>query len=260
MSGAGQDWDPRSYQRFGGLRLRPALDLLAQVEDLPDGPLVDLGCGTGVMGRALAGRFSAPVLGVDTSASMLAEARETGAYADLAQADIAVWHPEVSPALIYSNAALNWVPDHAVLLPRLVSMLAKGGTLAVQMPQQQEAPSHALLRATSAEMFPDRFEWSGWSPHVLSAPEYQEILGSLGALNLWETEYYQRLEPISEGHPVRAFTRSTAARPILDRLSQAETAAFFARYDAALEQAYPTASDGSVASPFRRLFMVLTRG
>ena len=48
------DWDPEAYARFRDLRLRPALDLLARVPQLPAGDVVDLGCGAGAAGPALA--------------------------------------------------------------------------------------------------------------------------------------------------------------------------------------------------------------
>ena len=51
------DWNPETYARFRGLRLRPALDLLAQVGELPAGDIADLGCGAGAVGPALAARW-----------------------------------------------------------------------------------------------------------------------------------------------------------------------------------------------------------
>ena len=68
------DWNPERYARFGGLRLRPALDLLAQVGHVPDGAVIDLGCGNGAVGGALAARFEGRALvGVDSSPAMLAD-------------------------------------------------------------------------------------------------------------------------------------------------------------------------------------------
>lgn len=252
------DWDPSAYGLFHDLRLRPALDLLGRVGPLPEGPVVDLGCGSGAVGPALAARWpEAGLVGVDRSASMLAEARATGAYAALIPADVETWQPDTPPALIFSNAALQWLGDHPRLLPRLAGLLAPGGTLAVQMPRQYFAPSHRFLRDFAADMFPDRFDFSDWQPPVAAPLDYHRLLAPLGAVDVWETEYIQRLAASDKAHPVRRFTGSTAMRPFLDRLGPAETLAFVARYDAALAAAYPPEADGTVLFPFRRLFFTL---
>ena len=257
MSLAAQDWNPGTYARFRGLRLRPALDLLAQVGDLPPGDVVDLGCGDGAVVEALRARFpDRRLIGVDASPAML---RVAAGYDAKVLADIATWHPDSPPALIFSNAALQWLGDHDRLLPHLAGLLAPGGCLAVQMPRQYGAPSHALLRDLAAAMFPDRFEFSDWRPAVLPAPDYWPILAPLGPVDLWETEYLQQLDPATEGHPVRRFTESTALRPYLDKLTASEAGAFVAAYDAALEAAYPRLPGGGALMPFRRLFFTLTR-
>ncbi|MBE3640001.1 methyltransferase domain-containing protein [Mangrovicoccus algicola] len=259
-AGSGTDWNPEAYDRFRGLRLRPALDLLAQVPGLPAGEIVDLGCGSGAAGPALAQRFAGRVLhGLDRSPAMLEQAEQTGAYARLEQGNMDGWQATAPVALIFSNAALNWVGDHAGLLPRLAGQLAPGGVLAVQCPRQQQAPSHALLRSLSAQMFPDRFDWTGWREEVEDLSGYDRILTPLGRVSLWETVYAQVLPADPAAHPVRRFTESTAARRVLDRLDGAEAEAFLARYDAALEMAYPRRDDGSVLLPFRRIFFTLTR-
>jgi trans-aconitate 2-methyltransferase len=73
----------------------------------------------------------------------------------------------------------------------------------------------------------------------------------------WETEYIQRLDPKDAMHPVRAFTASTAMRPIAEKLSQAELASFCHAYDASLNAAYPVQADGSALFPFKRVFFIL---
>jgi trans-aconitate 2-methyltransferase len=250
-----KDWNPETYARFRGLRLRPALDLLANVGDLPEGCVIDLGCGDGAAAGALAARFAGHrLIGVDRSPAMLDRAR---GYGDLVQSDIATWQPDAAPALIFSNAALHWLPDHARLLPRLAAMLAPGGVLAVQMPRQFMAPSHRFLRDIAAAMFPDRFEFAHYVPPVAPAVDYHAMLQPLGAVDAWETDYIQRLATTVGQHPVQAFTASTAMRPILEKLTEAETAAFVAAYDAALGAAYPLHADGSVLFPFRRVFFTL---
>ena len=242
--------------------MRPALDLLAQVPDLPDGDVIDLGCGNGVVATDLRMRFAPRgtrrLIGVDQSPAMLSEAATLELYDDLSEADIATWSPEEPPALIFSNAALHWLPDHGALLPRLAESLAPGGTLAVQMPRQFEGASHRLLRDISARLFPDRFHWADWTPPVAPPAAYHQILAPLGQLTLWETEFFQILEPAGDAHPVHRFIQSTALRPIAAKLSDPELAEFHAAYDAALAVEYPAGPDGSVPFPFRRLFFVLT--
>ncbi|MGO4907240.1 methyltransferase domain-containing protein [Pseudorhodobacter sp. W20_MBD10_FR17] len=255
---SGSDWNPEHYAQFRGLRLRPALDLLAQVPVLPDGAVIDLCCGNGAVGAALAARFTGrDVIGVDSSPAMLDEARKTGAYSGLVGADINDWQPEGGPALIFSNAALHWLGDHAALMPRLAAMLAPGGVLAVQMPRQWGAASHRFIRDIAASLFADRFANMPETP-VLSAVKYWEMLAPLGEVSTWESEYVQRLEPQAEGHPVRMFTQSTALRPVLAKLNADETRAFLNAYDAALGAAYPLLPDGAALMPFRRVFFTLT--
>ncbi|KAB2885680.1 MAG: methyltransferase domain-containing protein [Albidovulum sp.] len=254
------DWDPESYARFGDLRLRPALDLLARVGALPEGEVIDLGCGNGAAGPALRARFGRErrIIGLDASPAMLDAARKVGAYDALVRGDAADWTAEGPVSLIFSNAALHWLPRHDALLPRLAAQLGPGGVLAVQMPRQYGAPSHRFLRDFAAEMFPDRFDLGAWSPPVAPPVEYHRMLSTLGRVDVWETDYVQRFDPAATGHPVRRFTEATAMRPYLDRLSDAEAAEFVERYDAALASAYPVEADGAVLFPFRRLFFTLT--
>lgn len=252
------DWDPGSYASFRGLRLRPALDLLVQVPDLPAGDVVDLGCGDGAMAPNLLERFpDRAVIGVDASTAMLDQAR---GYQATRMADIAHWAPDSPPALIFSNAALQWLPDHQRLLPRLAASLVPGGTLAVQMPRMDDRPSHRLIRRLAGGMFPDRFPTGDddWLPPVAPPAAYHRLLAPLGALSVWEADYLQPLAPVDEGHAVRAFTQGAALRPVMARLAAGEAGEFLDEYDAALAIAYPAEADGTVLFPFRRLFLVLT--
>ncbi len=254
---AHSDWNPESYGRFAGLRLRPALDLLHQVGALPDGDICDLGCGTGVVGPVLGARFnSRRIIGVDASPAMLEKARATGAYADLQLADIAQWAPETPFALVYSNAALHWLPDHERLLPAIAKWVRPGGTLAVQVPHQNRAPSHRIWLDLVQEHYPGRVD-PATIPGVREPTDYHRLLSPFGEVDVWETEYYQPLPAAEIGHPVRHFTSSTFARPFLDRLNPQETAHIESLYDTVMDRAYPRAGDGSVLFPFRRMFFTL---
>jgi trans-aconitate 2-methyltransferase len=134
-------WDPGQYLRFAGERLRPALDLLAHVPLDAPARVVDLGCGTGNVTAILRARFpAADIVGVDGSATMLEKARATVPECRFEQGDFFSWQPTEPVDLIYSNAALHWVDGHPTLFPQLLSFLAPGGVLAVQMPDMFDTP------------------------------------------------------------------------------------------------------------------------
>lgn len=259
MADISNDWDAGSYDRFRRLRLRPAMDLLAQVPTVPDGDVVDLGCGSGAAATALRKRFpNRRLIGIDRSHTMRVQAEALNIYDTIHEVDIAHWAPTDPVALIFSNAVLHWLPDHVPLLRRLQSMLVPGGSLAMQMPRQLGRPSHDLIYQTVHSMFPDRFD--GVVPVQVAPPvTLYQMLAAFGPVAIWETEYLQKLPASEIGHPVRIFTQSTAARPILTQLDTADQRAFLAQYDAALLEAYPLDRVGCALMPFRRQFAVLTK-
>jgi trans-aconitate 2-methyltransferase len=252
-------WNPERYLAFGDQRTRPAVDLLARVPLTTAKRIADLGCGPGNSTRLLVERWpEAMVAGVDSSAEMLAKARASGVRARWIEADIAAWAPDRPLDLIYSNAALQWLDDHATLLPRLLRQLRPEGVLAVQMPRNFEAPSHALLRETArAGPWADRLAGLLDAPPVAAPERYYDLLAPhADPVDIWEVGY---LHVLDGDDPVLSWTRSTALRPIMQALDQQDFAAFEAAYAARLREAYPQRADGRTLFPFRRLFMVAQR-
>jgi trans-aconitate 2-methyltransferase len=252
-------WNPERYLAFADHRARPAIDLLARVPLRDVERVADLGCGPGNSTRLLVERWpAATVIGIDSSGDMLASARRSGVGATWIEADVAEWVPDRALDLIYSNAALHWVGDHEILLPRLLGDVRPGGVLAVQMPRNFEAPSHALLRATAASgPWADRLAGVlDWRP--VAAPErYYDLLApQAAALDVWETVYLHVLEG---DDAVLRWTRGTALRPIMQALDADDGAAFEAAYAARLRDAYSRREDGRTLFPFRRLFIVAQR-
>jgi trans-aconitate 2-methyltransferase len=254
-------WDPAQYLRFADERLRPGFDLLARVGDLPPGPIVELGCGTGVHTNAIAERWSdRAVSGIDASPEMLAQVVPGPRRVRWIEADIRGWRAAEPAALIFTNATLQWLDDHATLLPHLMRQLVPGGVLAVQMPRNFDAPSHVLMRETAAEApWGDRLAPLLRVDPVARPEIYYDLLAALaqGGIDLWETEYVHILSGAEDSESaVLAWVRGTALRPLLAPLPAAERADFAARYDAKLRRAYPRRADGKVLFPFRRLFLV----
>ncbi|MGY2049270.1 trans-aconitate 2-methyltransferase [Methylobacterium sp. JK268] len=254
------DWNAAQYLKFADERTRPAADLLARVPLKDAARAVDLGCGPGNSTELLCARFpAAQVTGLDSSSDMLAAARARLPAVTFLQGDVAQFSPAEPPDLLFANAVLQWLPDHAGLLPRLARLLAPGGCLAVQMPDNLEEPSHRLMREVAAE--PDfagpLAEAAGARARLGSARDYDAWLSAAGCrVEIWRTTYYH---PLAGHRGIVEWVRSTGLRPFLDPLDAAGQAAFLSRYEEALARAYPPQADGRVLLPFPRLFLVARR-
>ena len=254
------DWDPILYAKFESERLRAARDLLAQVP-LAEADLVyDLGCGPGNSAELLLRRFpAARTIGLDTSDAMLAQARLRARKAHFVKQDIKNWAPDDRPDLIFANAALQFLPDHDQLFPRLVSYLAPGGVFAAQMPNTARESSHALMRMVAAEG-----PWSSrlvpiakTQPLIAEYDDYYEWLGPVASrVDVWMTTYVHRLDG-PQG--IADWFAGSTLQPFLERLDDNERGEFLTRYRNGLAQAYPMQSDGKTLFPYPRLFIVAMR-
>lgn len=249
-------WDPTQYLRYAGERLRPAIDLLARIEADSPAHVTDLGCGPGNVTPILQSRWpAASVTGIDASAEMLERARKSAPGCTFTQADFGTWTPETPPDIIYSNAALHWLGGHDRLLPRLLNLLAPGGTLAVQMPGMHNAPLRALQYEVAANgPWADSLADVASAPHILSPEAYWDLLRPLSAsLDIWETTYMHALE--GDNAAVQWAT-GTSLKPFLDALNEEERAGYLAAYTAAVAPNYPRRADGVTLLPFRRVFFL----
>src|SRR6185312_4575470 len=162
--------------------------------------------------------------------------------------------------VILANAVLQWVPNHARLLPALMAKLAPGGVLAIQMPDNLDDPAHRLMREVAA-LGPWASALAAASTSrapLAEASWYHELLRpGCAKVDVWRTTYHHAL-PGGAGAIVEWF-KGSGLRPFLEPLDAPSRAAYLDRYAAAVARAYPPLSDGSVLLPFPRLFMVATR-
>ena len=252
-------WNPALYRKFETQRTQPARDLLSRVILDTLRLVVDLGCGPGNSTELLVQRFpDADVLGVDSSAAMLASARERLPGCRFAQADIASWTPDAPPDLIYANAALQWVPDHATLVPRLLGLLAPGGVLAIQVPDNRDEPSHRLMReVASAGPWASVIGGAAERLRVLRPAEYYDLLVGHGAeAELWRTVYHH---PMDTPGAIVEWVKGTGLQPFLKPLSAEQQPAFLQQYEDAVAENYPVQADGKRLLLFPRLFFVATK-
>ncbi|KGN32799.1 trans-aconitate methyltransferase [Knoellia sinensis KCTC 19936] len=258
-------WDPTAYAQFGEQRGRPFADLIAQVRADAPALVVDLGCGNGPATLTLGQLWpDARIVGVDAAESMLEAARalDKDDRVEWVQADLMDWDPATlsqAPDVIITNSTLQWVPGHLNLLPTWVDVLAPGGWLALQVPNNFDAPSHALMRESAGTHARANELLAALDLPAVGEPKtYLTFLSRLGCtVDAWETVYSHVLDPEGASeNPVLDWVSATGLRPVLDILPEGEERdAFLEPYAAALEEAYPRSEVG-VLFPFRRVFAV----
>lgn len=237
-------WNPQQYHRFQRERAQPFEDLAAQIlpfsaqdPSLVAPRLLDLGCGTGELTRQLADRLGAKqALGLDSSPEMLAKAeaqQRPGLTFQLGEiqslTSLQGWE------VVFSHAALQWVPDHLGLLARLLPTLDPGAQIAWQMPDNYAHPSHVVLAEQVAS--------PRWQPllgpprpvEVLPLERYAEILWAHG---LHEQRCQARVygHVLEDADAVVEWMRGTALTAYLPKLEPGDQAAFVAEYRQRLAQ------------------------
>src|SRR5262249_29631275 len=139
------------------------------------------------------------------------------------------WAPASPPDVIYANAVFQWVPDHVVVMTRLAGLLAPGGVLAVQMPDNLEEPSHRLMREVAESApFAEAFRQPMAREPLPPVGAYYDALRQVaGRVEIWRTTYQHAL---ADADAIVEWVKGTGLRPYLDRLSPERRAAYLAAY------------------------------
>ena len=255
-----EDWSARQYLKFEDERTRPPRDLLAQVPLERPRLAVDLGCGPGNSTELLVERYpQSDVIGLDSSPDMLRKARERLPRLTFIEADIATWSPEPQTDLLFSNAVMQWLPNHTAVLRRLLESLSPGGVLAVQMPDNTREPSHVLQREVAAsEPWADNVDVRSAPRADLPAPEiyYDLLKPACTQIDIWHTIYEHVL---ATPQAIVEWFRGSALQPYLAPLDAAAREKFLAAYAEKIAAAYKPRFYGKVLLRFPRLFIVAVR-
>jgi trans-aconitate 2-methyltransferase len=254
------DWDASQYQRYAGERDRPFFDLTARIDAAAPAQVVDLGCGDARLTQSLKQRWpNADVGGIDTSATMLDDARSAGRDHDLRLelGDVVGWRG-ADLDVIVSNAVLQWVPGHLQLLPGWVAALRPGGWLAFALPGNADSPTHAVMRELAAEEpFASYMQGVRLLQPGCPIADYVRLLLECGCgVDAWETTYQHVL---TGADPVVEWVRGTGLRPVLHALPDGVREQFLELYTDRMRRAYPpveTTAAPVTILPFRRLFVV----
>ena len=252
------NWDPQLYMKYGNERTQPSIDLTSRIPLINPQTIVDLGCGSGNSTAILRKRWpEADISGLDSSAAMLGEAQKKFPSLRWIEADIGNWRPEGSYDLIFSNAALQWVPNHDELFSNLLSSVNDSGCLAVQVPYHYTSRLHQIIIEVSHD--------SRWTRQLDRARNaltshtpafYYDLLHSnCSRIDIWQTDYYHIMESPED---ILEWISGTGLRPYLDALNnESERNDFKALILNGYREAYPRRKDGKVLFPFSRLFLLL---
>lgn len=250
-------WVPGQYHKFQAERFAPFEDLFTLIKVREGMSVVDLGCGTGELTRLLAERLPGSIVeGIDNSAQMLEKANALRrAGLTFTNGDIALLNGQWD--LVFSNAAIHWLDDHDLLIPRLLTQVCPDGQLVVQMPSNHRHPSHTLIIETAGEE-PFRTALEGWfrqSP-VLEIDRYAELLHRNGGKDITVLEkVYTHF--LADADAIAEWTSGTTLVPYFERLSHDLHDGFLDNYCEKLRKLWP---QGPVFYTFRRILMAATRG
>lgn len=249
-------WDSNQYMKFGNERTRPSAELAAQIKLAAPKTVIDLGCGPGNSTENLLNRFpEADILGVDSSDDMLESAREKykGTSLHFEQMNIS---PDMTVDkcydVVFSNACLQWIPDHERLIPKVFDMVNDGGVMAIQLPL-----SHRLVIYDIVRELENNEKWKGCFEGVekiktLEPEVYFDMLSDLtDDFNVWETVYYHRMKTYDD---IIEWYKGTGLRPYFRVLSEDKQAEFCEDILSRLREELPMQKNGEVIYKFPRLF------
>ena len=133
------EWSAKQYSKFEKERTLPAIDLANSINSENVRTVLDVGCGIGNSTAVLKRKFpNAKVIGADNSDDMLNAARKNNPELEFIKLDAEKDIVNISDRydVVFSNACIQWISDHRLLIKRLMGLLEENGTLAIQIPQQ----------------------------------------------------------------------------------------------------------------------------
>jgi trans-aconitate 2-methyltransferase len=187
-----EDFDGERYKRASCHQKEWGLRLIGSLALAPDAAVLDLGCGDGVLTAEIAG--IAPrgrILGIDSSPSMIETARSLeGGNLAFRLLDINDIDFQAEFDLVFSNATLHWIHDHARLLGRVHAALRSGGRVRFNFAGDGNCSNfidvvQALMTHSEyAACFAD-FRWPWYMPAVR---EYEPLLCNAGFVDVVVSE------------------------------------------------------------------------
>lgn len=247
-------WDSAQYLKFKSQRTQPAIDLAKRLTDKKHGSILDIGCGPGNSTAVLRQMFpDARILGIDSSENMINKAQSSYNDIDFALCDITADADKLNNYdIIFSNACLQWIPNHEEFIPRIFSKLTPGGTLAVQMPMNGSEALFKIMADVVSESKWNFCEMQAEPNKTLDTAEYYDILASLtNSFDIWESVYYHSMPSVEA---MTEWIKGTRLRPYLNALSEEKADELQKEITEHAKCVYKPQKNGEIIFKFRRFF------
>ena len=253
-------WDSELYVKFLAERTRPSYDLAMRIENITPSSCIDIGCGPGNSTAVLAERFpDAHMTGADYSAEMIEKAKKEHPAFDFIRFDASSDFDKITQRfdVVFSNACIQWIPDHPTLLKNMMGLLNDGGILAVQTPMNYNEPIHVIIsELVKSAKWRDKLSQARIF-HNLTQEEYFDVLSGISSdFNLWETVYMHRM-PSHES--IMEWYKGTGLRPYLSALSDNDASEFEDEVFSEVKKAYPVQANGEIIFRFPRFFFTAVK-
>lgn len=190
----GQTWDTAAYAATG----RFVADLAGPVVELlnpqPGEAILDLGCGDGELTARIAAT-GAVMTGVDSSSTMVAEARARGLNVYEGSIRSAIYKSEFDA--VFSNAALHWMPDAEAVIAAVHRSLKSGGRFVAEMGGQGNIA--AIRTALQAVLAPYGINAEQIAASFYPSPAHYRRLLEAGGFTVRSIELIPRPTPLPHG-------------------------------------------------------------
>jgi trans-aconitate 2-methyltransferase len=252
------DWDPEHYLKFRNERTQPSIDLVSRISiDYTPEHIVDIGCGPGNSSQVLLRRWpGVKLVGIDNSPAMIEKAGKDFPGQEWLLADAGSFETDIAFDVVFSNATIQWIPDHEELLAKFDRLLSPQGVLAVQVPLfHQMALGQIIHKVSLGERWKKATEECASLFTYHDTHFYYDLLaGKMKTIDMWITDYIH----VMPSHPaIIDWIRSTGLRPYLERITEGSDREDFEKEILQeIKKSYPQQKNGNVLFPFKRLFFI----
>lgn len=252
-------WNSEQYLKFKRQRTQPAIDLVKRISVAHPNNILDIGCGPGNSTSVLRKTFpQAYILGVDSSEDMIKKAKESYQNINFKLCDVTTELNKLDKYdIIFSNACLQWIPNHKDFIPMLFDRLSKNGVLAVQIPMNEQEILFRIMNEVISEP-----QWGFSSMNIetnetLLPEEYFDILSSCTEnFDIWETVYYHNMPSIEA---MVEWVKGTRLRPYLNGLDKTKAESLEKEINKRAAVIYNTQKNGEIIFKFKRFFFVASK-